>query len=253
MERDATSSNPTEDELERFRQEWQQELQQQRKNQQNVGSQSKTNGQGVPSHATAQKVTVAPLGVGTGTGSTLMATSPPRTFPRNSDFDSPRQTRTHDRESDVRTNGPPRMTSPKSPKKSLATPHPHVGNQGDAREHGRESRINLSSSAGPPTSTFKTAGLTTGASLAPVPTASTASASASTSASTTTTMTNRPPKDLKGKRALKTAQAVEQYANAVELEQIGRLNEALQLYRGAYKLDGQYSGVVVFPFLGAAG
>ncbi|KAH8084780.1 hypothetical protein HD553DRAFT_272098 [Filobasidium floriforme] len=37
--------------------------------------------------------------------------------------------------------------------------------------------------------------------------------------------------------AHKTTQAVEQYANAVELEQMGRLNEALQAYRGAYRLD----------------
>jgi hypothetical protein len=51
-------------------------------------------------------------------------------------------------------------------------------------------------------------------------------------------------KEVKGKRALKVAQAVEQYANAVELEQMGRLNEALQLYRGAYKLDRELSASV---------
>jgi F-box protein 9 len=55
--------------------------------------------------------------------------------------------------------------------------------------------------------------------------------------SQTSVLPGKPTKETKTKKSQKSALAVECYAKAVELEQMGQLNEALNLYRKAYKLE----------------
>jgi len=176
----AVSSSPTEDELERFREAWQQELQQRKQlppvAQKQANTERRANG--------SQPVHIEALN----DAASLVSNPQSRDRGHTSDFDRGPK---HD-----------------PPNKLLST------------------SANISYRL--PTSPTKTA-----AQIEPV--------GGQLPANNVASSSSKPVKEVKGKRALKVAQAVEQYANAVELEQMGRLNEALQLYRGAYKLDRESS------------
>jgi hypothetical protein len=172
-----TPTPPTEDELERFRQEWQQELQQRKR----PGQQGSTTQDQL--HVIRSKIGIATVRSDPNvTGS--KATESGRG--QSSDFDR-----------GIRDESPITKSPSTSPKASHKVPVGQSNNK--SRIEPSAGPSNISAVAGPSVA--------------------------------------KPSKELKGKRAQKVVQAVEQYANAVELEQMGRLNEALQLYRGAYKLD----------------
>jgi hypothetical protein len=220
MERTTTPPPPpTEDELERFRQEWQKELQQQREQRQRHGD-SATQRQ-----ADAHKVAVAAkaspsvpaarveAGSGIGTSSSVSKSKQP---------ESPHKAY--------------KPTSPKSLKNGSANPGQAMSRpEHELREGGSKPKAKTPITSSPLLSSTSAV--------------STSSTTASTSTSASKPLHPKPLQSSNGKKPLyqsqssvqsvKTTQAVEQYANAVELEQMGRLNEALQAYRGAYRLDGQ--------------
>ena len=176
----AVATSPTEDELERFRVEWQQELQQRK--QPFLGVQKKNNLQ--------ERTKGSALGQfqASSDAASSASKSQSRGGGRTSDFDG---TPKHD---------PPSKSPSTSPKISHRLPNSPTKTAAQIEPVGGQSHANNVASS-----------------------------------------SSKAAKEVKGKRALKVAHAVEQYANAVELEQMGRLNEALQLYRGAYKLDRELS------------
>jgi hypothetical protein len=176
----AVSTSPTEDELERFREEWQQELRQR-----------KQQDQGAPKQIDPQQR----LSGNVLAKSAAINDAPsPAYKPQGKD-----RGHTSDFDRNIRHDPPLGGRSPStSPRASHRLPASPV-----------KSAVHIEPVGGP------------------------------SLANNATDSSSKPVKEVKGKRAQKVAQAVEQYANAVELEQMGRLNEALQLYRGAYKLDRQ--------------
>jgi F-box protein 9 len=184
----AVSTSPTEDELERFREEWQKELQQR-----------KRQDPGIQIQQTAQQRLSGSLPTGS-----LASNNAAGTAARTQGKD---RGRTSDFDRDIKHDPPlPRKSPSTSPKLSQRLPKSPTKSAAQIEPVGGHSP----------------------------------SANATSSSSKTV-------KEVKGKRAQKVAQAVEQYANAVELEQMGRLNEALQLYRGAYRLDRQSTSPFSFP------
>lgn len=221
MERTTTPPPPpTEDELERFRQEWQKELQQQREQRQRHGD-SATQRQ-----ADAHKAAVVAKAASSGSAARVEAGSGIETSSSASKSKQP--------DSSHKAYKPtsPKFTQKGSANSGQATSRP----EHESREGGSKLKAKAPIISSPLPST---------------PAASTSSTSASTSTSTSKPLHPKPlqSSNPNGKRVqsqsqssaqnVKTTQAVEQYANAVELEQMGRLNEALQAYRGAYRLDGQ--------------
>lgn len=228
MERTTTPPPPpTEDELERFRQEWQKELQQQREQRQRHGD-SATQRQ-----ADARKVAVAAKASPSVPAARVEAGSGIETSSSASKSKRP--------DSSHKAYKP---TSPKSTKNGSANPgHAISRPEYELQEGGSKPRAKAPTISSP---------------LLPSTSAvSTSSTTASTSTSASKPLHPKPVQSSNGKKPLyqsqssaqnvKTTQAVEQYANAVELEQMGRLNEALQAYRGAYRLDGQSCA----PFFGS--
>jgi len=219
MERTTTPpSPPTEDELERFRQEWQKELQQQREQRQWHGD-SATQRQ-----ADAYKAAVVAKAASSGSAARVEAGSGIETSSSASKSKQPDS-----------SHKAYKSTFPKSTKNGSAIPGQATSRpEHELREGGSKSKAKAPTISSPLLSST-----------------SAVSTTASTSTSASKPLHPKPlqSSNLNGKKVqsqsqssaqnVKTTQAVEQYANAVELEQMGRLNEALQAYRGAYRLDGQ--------------
>lgn len=226
MERDTTPPVPTEDELERFRREWQQELDQQRSHKgptQRKGDVVEPNKDGVRPRAIPGK-TITETKSPAGSASIGLGRSPPKLKSRTSDFDV---TSEPPKSGDV----PFKPTSPNSPKRALAHPAFAPGGRADLRE----GNSSASTAAG---GTGRTENAASSSSSHPhIP----ASVHPPPAPSTSTSTSAHAKRNLKSQsaQAEKTAKAVEQYAHAVELEQMGKLNEALGMYRAAYRLDSE--------------
>jgi hypothetical protein len=220
MERTTTPPPPpTEDELERFRQEWQKELQQQREQRQRHGESATQRQAAAHNVAVAAKaspsVPIARVEAGSDIGTSSSAS------------------KSKQPESPYKAYKP---TSPKSTKNGSAIPGQATSRpEHELRDGGSKPRAKAPIISSPLLSSTSAV--------------STSSTTASTSTSASKPLHPKPLQSSNGKKPLyqsqssgqqnvKTTQAVEQYANAVELEQMGRLNEALQAYRGAYRLDG---------------